>query len=206
MHNTTALIIVDVQNDFLPPHGALAVSNGNEIIPYILSILNNYSYVIATQDWHPEGHKSFASSHPSHAVGDTLLVNGVSQFLWPDHCIQNTKGSEFPTDIKKAVTTNLIHAIIKKGSNLKIDSYSGFFDNNKAQQTELHTILQEKNINKVHICGLATDYCVKYTVLDALFLEYTTTLLQKGCRAVNLNEDDEQQAIQLMKNKGAKIL
>lgn len=190
----TALLIVDVQNDFLPPKGTLAVPAGNDVIPFINTIISNYSTVIATQDWHPPHHVSFASSHQGHKIGDIIEVQGLSQMLWPDHCVQDTHGAALSDELNTSAITH----VIKKGTNVQIDSYSGFFDNNKIQETGLHQLLQDLEIRTVHICGLATDYCVKYTACDAALLGYTTVVLQKGCRAVNIQDTDEVQAIKEM--------
>lgn len=202
MYNScTALLLVDVQNDFLP-NGALAVKNGNTIIPYINTIIHNYNTVIATVDWHPPNHMSFASNHKDKKQGDVIMIDGHQQILWPNHCIENTVGSQFPPTLH---AKKIMH-IIKKGTNPKVDSYSGFYDNNKITQTNLHNLLCSMHINTLHICGLATDYCVHHTICDALKLGYTTILHTDGCRAVNLNSDDEKIALEHMVCLGAKLL
>lgn len=196
----TALLIVDVQNDFLPS-GSLAVQNGDQVITFINSIMQDYTQVIATKDWHPFNHVSFASNNPPYKVGEVIEVDGVPQILWPDHCIQNTVGAE----LSSALNLSGITHIIEKGKNIRLDSYSGFFDNHRKQETELHALLQMLGVSNLHICGLATDYCVKFTANDAVELGYQTMLLTNGCRAVNLNHGDDQSAIKEMKSKGIVI-
>ncbi len=152
-----ALIIVDVQNDFCEG-GALAVPNANEIIPYInlLTQENEYEEIILTQDWHPANHKSFASNNGKQ-VGETIILNEVPQFMWPDHCVQNTSGAEFHPDLD----TSKVTKIIQKGTNVEVDSYSGFQDNNHFMKTGLDDYLKSKGIQMVEIVGLALDYCEK---------------------------------------------
>lgn len=196
-----ALLIIDVQNDFLPG-GALETENGKSIIKEINEIQNKFTHIIATQDWHPRDHKSFASNNTNSKAGDVIDLNGVEQILWPNHCIENTKGSEFAKELN---TTN-ITKIIKKGNNKEVDSYSGFYENDKKTKTQLDNYLKSMNINSLYVCGIATDYCVKYTVLDALNLGYKVHLLTDSCSAVNLSDNDSDTAILEMKNNGAKIL
>ncbi len=147
-----ALILVDLQNDFLPG-GALAVPRGDEVIPVANRLVGHFGFVVATRDWHPPDHSSFASQHPGHAVGDVIEVGGVAQVLWPDHCVQGTKGAEFSAALNDAA----ISEIVTKGTSRDIDSYSGFFDNNQRQATGLLDILQRSGITRVHVMGLATD-------------------------------------------------
>ncbi|WP_149912745.1 bifunctional nicotinamidase/pyrazinamidase [Sphingobacterium cavernae] len=175
-----ALIIVDVQNDFLPG-GALEVSNGDEIIPLINRIIPNYELVVATQDWHPADHKSFAAMHAGHQIFDVIEWNGYPQTLWPNHCVQGTKGAE----LSKELAANSIHAIFRKGLDKKADSYSGFFDNQRIRNTGLHGYLQDKKVSEVHVCGLAADFCVYFTAMDALDLGYKTAIISKGTKAID---------------------
>lgn len=175
-----ALIIVDVQNDFLPG-GALEVPSGDEIIEVINRIQSKYEVIVATQDWHPKNHKSFASMHPSHKMFDTIELNGYPQTLWPDHCVQNFPGAE----LSSLLHTASIQAIFRKGMNPQIDSYSGFFDNNKYLNTGLHGFLKDKKVDEVHICGLAADFCVFFTAMDALELGYKTVIISKGTKAID---------------------
>lgn len=175
-----ALLIIDVQNDFLPG-GALAVPHGDEVINYINRIQSNYEVVIATQDWHPANHKSFASQHRGYKVFDTITFNHVEQVLWPDHCVQQTVGAE----LSSSLNTHHIQAIFRKGIDVNVDSYSGFFDNNKMRNTGLHGFLQDKGVSEVHVCGLAADFCVHFTAMDALELGYKTAVLSKATKAID---------------------
>ena len=175
-----ALIIVDVQNDFLPG-GALEVTAGDEIISVINRIQSKYELVVATQDWHPADHKSFAAMHVSYNVFDVIELNGQLQTLWPNHCVQATVGAELSTELN----TNAIEAIFRKGLDRNVDSYSGFFDNNKSHNTGLHGYLQDKQVEEVHICGLAADFCVYFTAMDALALGYKTAIISKGTKAID---------------------
>jgi len=197
----TALIIVDVQNDFLEG-GALEVKNGNDVIPVINDIQDKFNLVVATQDWHPENHKSFASQHPNNKIGDFINLNGIEQILWPNHCVENTFGADFADELD----TSKIQRIIQKGSNPEIDSYSGFFENDKVSKTGLDEYLLGKDVDTVYICGLATDYCVKYTALDAAKLGYETYLIEDACKGVNLNPDDSSKAIAEMESAGVIVV
>ena len=182
-----ALIVVDVQNDFCEG-GALAVPKANEIIPYVNLLMEDSTYdeIILTQDWHPANHKSFASNNGK-KVGESIELNGYSQFMWPDHCVQGTKGAELHKDLKQ----NKISAIIRKGMNPNIDSYSAFFDVNKKNPTGLDGFLKDHNVTSVYICGLAADYCVYYTAKDALALGYTTNILEGSTKAIDVTHFDE---------------
>ncbi|MCH6234451.1 bifunctional nicotinamidase/pyrazinamidase [Cognataquiflexum rubidum] len=196
-----ALIIVDVQNDFIPG-GALAVKEGDEVVPIINELQQKFDFIVATQDWHPADHGSFAANHAQKSVGEFIELNGVSQILWPVHCVQGTKGAEFHPDLK----TEKWKAVFKKGSNPKVDSYSGFFDNNRMGDTGLSAFLKENGIEEVFVCGLATDYCVKFTVLDAISEGFKTTLIADATRAVNIQENDDLKAIKEMSASGAKVV
>ncbi|AZB26327.1 MULTISPECIES: bifunctional nicotinamidase/pyrazinamidase [Chryseobacterium] len=197
-----ALIIVDVQNDFCEG-GALAVPGANEIIPYINLLMeeNEYDQIILTQDWHPAGHKSFASTN-GRKVGESIILNGVPQFMWPDHCVQGTFGAEFHKDLNQSKVTH----IIQKGKNIEIDSYSGFQDNNHFMKTGLDDFLKYHDIQLVEIVGLAMDYCVKYTAQDAVANGYVTCLHFNGTRAVNVKPDNGRDAIYDMIEKGVTVL
>ncbi len=195
-----ALILVDIQNDFVKG-GALAVPDGDAVVSVANKQSKNYDLVVLTQDWHPEDHGSFASNHKGHKVYDQIELGGLPQTLWPDHCIQDTKGAEFHP--KLIVPKSVV--IIQKGTDRKIDSYSGFFDNGHKKATGLNSILTEKEIKEVYIMGLATDYCVKFTALDAIKLGYRVYLIKDGCRAVNINPDDSDKAIEEMKKAGVVI-
>jgi nicotinamidase/pyrazinamidase len=192
------LLVVDVQNDFCPG-GALAVEKGDEVVPVLNDQMALMDLVVATADWHPSDHVSFAASHAGKEIGDEVTVNGLSQTLWPVHCVQNTQGAQFHPDLDRTK----IDKTILKGTDLDIDSYSGFFDNGHQQKTELDDYLKGKGVTHVYVGGLATDYCVKYTVLDALDLGYKVTLLKPGCRGVDLNAGDIGRALKEMEAKGA---
>ena len=197
-----ALIIVDVQNDFCEG-GSLAVPGANEIIPYINLLMeeNEYDQIVLTQDWHPENHKSFASNNGK-KVGDTIILNGIPQFMWPDHCVQGTFGAEFHKDLNREKVTH----IVQKGTNPDFDSYSGFQDNNHLVITGLDDFLKYHDIQLLEIVGLALDYCVKFTCLDAAKLEYVTCLHFNGTRAVNPIPDSGKDAIYEMLQNTVTIL
>jgi nicotinamidase/pyrazinamidase len=194
---TVALLLIDLQNDFLPG-GALAVPEGDRVIPVANRAMKQYGLVVATQDWHPPDHRSFASQHPGHRVGEILQLDGIDQVLWPDHCIQDTSGADFAPGL----LTGKIRHVIYKGTDPKIDSYSGFFDNARRKQTELDAFLRSQAVDQVHILGLATDYCVQFTALDAVSLGYQTYVIVEGCRGVNLQSSDSQRALKAMQEAG----
>lgn len=178
----TALLVIDVQNDFCPA-GALEVAGGNEIIPYINQEMAIHDCVVLTQDWHPKGHSSFASSHEGKNPLDLITMPYGDQVLWPDHCLQGSKGADFHPElnIKQA------NAIIRKGSNPLIDSYSAFFENDRKTPTGLDGYFKSLKIEKINLVGLATDFCVNYSAQDAANLGYKVSVLDKMCRAVDLN-------------------
>ncbi len=196
-----ALIVVDVQNDFLPG-GALAVPEGDAVVPVINRIMPAFGLVVATQDWHPADHESFASRHVGHNPGDVVNLHGVEQILWPDHCIQHCPGSSFASGIDVAEFDH----VVRKGEDAGIDSYSGFFDNDRRSATGLEAFLRERGVDHVVVCGLAADYCVKFTALDALSLGFTTTVLTDATRAVNLSAGDFERAVDEVQAAGAVIL
>ncbi len=175
-----AFIIVDIQNDFVPG-GALAVPGGNEIIPMINELQTSFSLVVVTQDWHPVGHKSFASSHAGYRVFDKISLHGLDQMLWPDHCIQGTPGAEFHKDLN----LNRVEAIFRKGMDPDIDSYSGFYDNGYKKSTGLAGYLRERKVKKVYVAGLASDYCVFFTAKDAIKENFETYLIEDASRAID---------------------
>ena len=177
----TALLVIDVQNDFCPA-GALAVVGGNEIIPHINEEMAKYDCVVLTQDWHPKGHSSFATSHEGKNPLELIKMPYGDQVLWPDHCVQGSKGSEFHPDLN----IEQANAIIRKGSNPFIDSYSAFFENDKKTPTGLDGYLKSLEIEKINLVGLATDFCVNYSAQDAANLGYKVSVLEKMCRAIDL--------------------
>lgn len=195
-----ALIIIDVQNDFIPG-GSLAVEEGNQIIPEINRLILDFELVIATQDWHPSDHKSFASQHSGKNVFDIIDLNGMEQVLWPDHCIQGTHGAEFHKDLNM----NKVEAIFRKGTEPEIDSYSGFFDNGHLKITGLTGYLKEKAIEELHFCGLAADFCVYYSMKDALAAGFLVVLHENATRPINA-ENFEMQKSELRKSPNYRIL
>jgi len=178
----TALLVIDVQNDFCPA-GALAVVGGNEIIPHINEEMAKYDCVVLTQDWHPKGHSSFATSHEGKNPLELIKMPYGDQVLWPDHCVQGSKGAEFHPDLN----IEQANAIIRKGSNPFIDSYSAFFENDRKTSTGLDGYLKSLEIEKISLVGLATDFCVNYSAQDAAKLGYKVSVLEKMCRAIDLN-------------------
>jgi nicotinamidase/pyrazinamidase len=196
-----ALILVDIQNDFLPG-GPLAVPAGDEVIPAANRAQSLFDVVAATKDWHPPGHVSFAASHAGRKPGEVVQCEGVEQLLWPEHCVQNTPGAEFPRGLNVARSAK----VFPKGTDPKIDSYSGFFDNGRRKATGLNDYLRQRGVSDVYVMGLATDYCVKHTALDACELGFRVFLLEDGCRAVNLSPDDAEQAVKEMQAAGVALL
>lgn len=196
-----ALIVVDIQNDFCQG-GSLEVADAEQIIPYVNHLMKteNYDEIILTQDFHPKRHFSFASTHQK-KVGDSILLDDVEQVLWVEHCVQGTFGAEFHQDLEADWATK----IVQKGTILEIDSYSTFFDNHRKNNTGLAEYLQSKNVGNVEVVGLALDYCVKYTCLDAVSEGFATTLHFRGTRAVNLNPNDAQQTIYELLEKGISV-
>ena len=196
-----ALILVDIQNDFLPG-GALAVPRGDEIISLANRVQEKFSLVVATQDWHPAHHASFAAHHPGRRVGEQIELDGLPQVLWPVHCVQNTPGAEFASDLKR----DRVAQVFRKGADPRVDSYSGFFDNGHRHATGLGDFLRAQNVTDIYVLGLATDYCVKCTALDAVQLGFRTFLLEDACRGVNLRPGDVSRAIQEMQTAGVEIV
>jgi nicotinamidase/pyrazinamidase len=196
-----ALILVDLQYDFCKG-GALEINGSEEIIPIANRLMPLFDIIVATQDWHPANHGSFAANHLWRKVGQVIDLNGLQQVLWCIHCVQNSFGAMF----HNALNTEGVNKVVQKGTHPDVDSYSGFFDNGRRQQTELDDYLKSKGITEVYIMGLATDYCVKFTALDAVSLGYKTYLIKDGSRGVNLNKDDVKRAIDEMRNNGVKVV
>ncbi len=193
------LVIVDVQNDFTPG-GALAVPNGDEIVGVVNTLEDRFDLVVATQDWHPPDHVSFASNHEGKQEFDEIEVDGMSQTLWPDHCVQGTQGAAFhpKLDLKP------VEAIFRKGTDPRIDSYSGFFDNGRKKTTGLAGYVREKEATDLYFCGLAAEICVAFTLRDALELGFASTLIEDATRP--LDPEDFQNAKRELLRKGAKIV
>lgn len=195
-----ALILVDLQNDFLPG-GPLGVPGGDEVISIANRLMEDFEIVAATQDWHPEDHGSFAVNHPGGQLFEQVDLHGLPQILWPIHCVQETTGAELAPDLDSGRITR----IFRKGTNADIDSYSGFHDNGHRQSTGLADWLRERGVKHVTLCGLATDYCVKFTALDALAEGFGVTLHLPACRGVELSPGDVEAAIEEMRAKGVEI-
>jgi len=199
------LILVDIQNDFIPG-GALAVRDGLKVVPVANSLSNQkrkfFDLVVATQDWHPPQHGSFASSHAGKKVGDLGELGGVPQVFWPDHCVQGSVGAQFvdSLDLSK------VDRVFQKGTDLSIDSYSGFFDGAHKKSTGLGDYLKNEKVTDVYILGLATDYCVKYTALDALDLGFHVWVVEDGSKGVDLVSGDVERAMEEMRRKGIRLI
>jgi nicotinamidase/pyrazinamidase len=196
-----ALLLIDIQNDFLPG-GALPVPGGDEVVPVANRLMPEYELVVATQDWHPADHLSFVSQHSGKQVGDVIQLAGLAQILWQDHCVQNTRGADFSANLDRA----RIQHVVQKGTDRRIDSYSGFFDNARRHGTGLEEYLRSRQVDTVHIVGLATDYCVKGTALDALKLGFRAVLVTAGIRGVDVHPGDCQRAMNEMREAGVEIV
>ena len=195
-----ALILVDIQYDFLPG-GALAVAEGDAVIPVANAVQPKFELVVATQDWHPPDHGSFASNHPGKKPGDRIELAGLPQVLWPDHCVQGSRGAEFHADLDRG----RIARVFRKGTDPAIDSYSGFYDNAHRKSTGLGEYLKEEGVTDVYILGLATDYCVRWSALDAMKLGFRTHVIEDGCRGVELKPGDVASALREIRAAGAEI-
>jgi nicotinamidase/pyrazinamidase len=194
-----ALLLIDIQNDFLPG-GALAVPEGDQIIPVVNQLQPHFDLVVATQDWHPADHKSFAANHAGKKAFEVIELQGQDQVLWPKHCVQGTRGAEFP----KALHLNQAEAIFRKGMSPEIDSYSGFFDNGHVKTTGLADYLRSKKVTQVFVAGLAGDYCVYFTAKDALLEGFKTFLVEDACRPISQQGFDQAKAD--LKHLGGKII
>src|SRR5688500_17758068 len=198
-----ALILVDIQNDFLPG-GALAVREGNQVIGVAnaLTAGGRFDLVVATQDWHPRDHASFAANNPGKKIGEMIDLDGLPQVLWPVHCVQNTPGAELAPGLERS----RIDRVFQKGTDPCIDSYSGLYDNGHRRSTGLGEYLREQGVTDVYVMGLATDYCVKFTALDATAKGFKTHLIEDGSRGVNLKPDDVANAVNEMRQRGIGVL
>lgn len=193
------LIIVDIQNDFLEG-GSLAVPNGNDVIPVLNEIQKDFDLIVATQDWHPQNHKSFAAKHPGKNEFEVIDLNGLQQVLWPVHCVQGSFGAEFHKDLEK----NNIEAIFRKGMDPEIDSYSGFYDNGKRKNTGLFGYLKDRKVSEVYVAGLAADFCVYFTANDAIDLGFKTTIIEEASKPI---DDENWEKLKLdFKQKGGNIV
>lgn len=196
----TALVIVDVQNDFLPG-GPLGVPGGDAVVPAVNAAQPGYDLVVATQDWHPRSHGSFAANHPGRSPGDAIALSGLPQVLWPVHCVQGTPGA----DLAAGLSPNRIEAIFRKGVDPAVDSYSGLFDNGHRRPTGLADYLRGRGVTAVAVCGLATDYCVRFTALDAVAAGFAVTLLTAASRGVDLRAGDVDRAVTEMAAAGVRV-
>jgi nicotinamidase/pyrazinamidase len=196
-----ALILVDLQNDFMPG-GALAVAEGDAVVAVANRLIPRFELVVATQDWHPADHGSFAANHADRRPGEVIDLDGLEQVLWPVHCVQGSAGAAFHADLDVDAVTE----VFPKGLDATVDSYSGFFDNGKRRATGLGDYLKAQGVEEVFVMGLATDYCVKFTALDAAALGFKTSLIADGCRAVNLQAEDGAGAIAEMAAAGIEIV
>lgn len=194
-----ALLVVDLQYDFLPG-GSLAVKDGDKIIPIINTIQDQFDLIIATQDWHPSNHKSFASQHPDNDLFDLINLNGIPQVLWPDHCVQGTKGAEFTAEWD----TTKVATIFRKGMNVEVDSYSGFYDNDHQYSTGLLGFLKDKQVTELYVCGLAAEFCVYFSAKDAQEAGIKTFFLNFATKPIT--EDGLSKAIKEMESLGITIL
>ena len=194
-----ALLLIDIQNDFLPG-GALAVPEGDAIIPIVNKLQAQFDLVVATQDWHPENHKSFASNHAGKNTFEVTKLQGLAQVLWPDHCLQGSKGAEF----SEALDMSSVEAIFRKGMNPEIDSYSGFYDNGHLKSTGLTDYLRGKEVTEVYLAGLAADYCVYFTAKDALQEGFKAYIIEDATRAISPEGFEEAKAD--IESKGGKLV
>ena len=195
-----ALILVDIQNDFCPG-GALAVPEGDAVVAVANRLMPKFPLVVATQDSHPPEHQSFAANHPGKQPYEVIDLHGLPQVLWPVHCVSGSPGAAFHPQLSAAG----IHAVVAKGTDPEIDSYSGFFDNGQRKSTGLADLLRARGATELYVLGLATDYCVKATALDAQRLGFRTFVVEDGCRAVGLAPDDEALAKQALRDAGISL-
>ena len=196
-----ALVVVDLQNDFCPG-GALAVPEGDRVIPLVNRIQPRFDLVVATQDWHPPGHLSFAANHPGRRPGEVIELAGLKQVLWPVHCVQDTPGAGF----HPSLDLSRVRRVFRKGMDPEIDSYSTFFDNAHRRATGLAEFLNDQGVGEIYLAGLATDYCVKFSALDAVALGFSTAVVLDACRGVELRPGDAALAVAEMQAAGVKMV
>ena len=196
-----ALVVVDVQNDFCPG-GALPVPEGDRVVPAINRAQRAFDLVVATQDWHPANHGSFAANHPGRRPGEEIELAGLPQILWPVHCVQDTPGAELHPGLDRS----RIARVFRKGVDANVNSYSGFFDNGRRRSTGLDAYLAARGVRTLYVCGLATDYCVKATALDALSLGLAVRVIDDACRGVELRQGDVRRAIEQLQTRGALVV
>ena len=196
-----ALLLIDLQCDFMPG-GALPVPEGDAVVPVANRLMDSFGLVVASQDWHPADHLSFASQHPGHQPLEEIDLDGIKQTLWPDHCVQGTRGAELHHELR----TGSIDRVIRKGVDRRYDSYSAFFDNARQRQTELEACLREQSVEEVVLLGLATDFCVLYSALDAVDLGFRVTVARDGCRGIDHPAGSVAAAWRKMEAAGATLL
>lgn len=197
----TALVVVDVQKDFMPD-GSLPAPGGYDVVPVVNELAPRFDHVVATKDWHPADHGSFASNHRGREVGEVIELDGVDQILWPDHCVQGTEGAEFVDGLD----TPAVDRVFEKGTDPAIDSYSGFYDNDHRRATGLAGHLREVGIERIVIAGVATDYCVKFTALDGCELGFETDVVVDGCRGVENAAGDIDAAFGDIREAGGRLV
>jgi nicotinamidase/pyrazinamidase len=196
-YENSVLLVTDVQNDFCPG-GSLAVNEGDRVVPVINRIIRSFTRIVATQDWHPQDHISFAVNHPGKKVHDVVEVDGMKQVLWPMHCVQGTSGADF----HPALHTENFALILHKGMNPRVDSYSTFTENDKQTVTGLEGYLKGLGIASVYLCGLATDYCILYSALDAVDLGFKTHVVLDACRGVDVPDGNVAKSVKTMQEHG----
>ncbi len=201
MTSRDVLLVVDVQNDFCP-EGALAVRGGGLVVPVINGIMGRFHRIVATQDWHTKNHASFASSHPDTNPFEQIKLGGIVQTLWPDHCVAGTAGAAFHPGLH----TDHFNLIVRKGSNPAVDSYSAFLENDKKTATGLDGYLKAIGADRLFICGLATDYCVFFSAMDAVSLGFNVAVILDACRGIDVPDGSIDQSVVVMKQKGIRII
>ncbi len=195
------LLLVDLQNDFLAG-GSVPVPQGDAIVPIANQLEGCFKLVVATQDWHPANHKSFAANHPGREPGEVVVLKKQPQTLWRTHCIQNTRGSE----LTSSLMLNRVNKVLRKGTDAEVDGYSAFFDQDQSHGTGLYEYLKERKVKEVYVLGLGTDHCVKATALNAVSLRFKTYLIEDACRAWNFKPDESLNAIDEMREAGVHIM
>ncbi len=201
LNRKDALLIVDLQNDFME-QGALAVNEASQVVPVANSLMPLFDIAIVTRDWHPANHSSFAANHPWRKPGQVIDQDGIEQILWPIHCVQDSFGAAFHKDFDHTKAEQVFY----KGTDPKIDSYSAFYDNARQRSTGLADYLRLREVESVYIMGLATDFCVRYSVSDALKEGFEVYVIEDGCRGVNLKAGDDREALEVMQQEGAKTI
>ncbi len=194
-----ALILVDLQNDFMPG-GALAVPDADQVIPVANRLARRFTLVVASRDWHPPDHGSLVTSHPGKRPGDVIELGGLEQILWPAHCLQGSPGARFVDGLELGADVT----VFDKGTDPEVDSYSCFFDNAKRRSTGLDRFLKERDVRQVYLLGVATDYCVKFSALDAAELGFETLVVEDGCRGIDLQPGDVERAFAAMEEAGVR--